>query len=105
MPAPERAEFDAEAFLAPYPILLRIAACESGRRQFDANGEVLAGRVNPADRGYMQINAHYHAEMATRLGFDIETLEGNVRYGVWLYEREGTSPWFWSRACWSDISE
>lgn len=83
------------------PILLDIARCESGMRQFDENGEVLRGKVNKSDLGFFQINAYYHLESSKKAGFDIYTEEGNIGYALWLYKKEGTQPWKASEKCWS----
>jgi len=82
------------------PILLQIAMCESSLRHYDADGEVLKGKINSADIGLMQINTKYHAEKATELGFDLNTPEGNMQYAKWLYDKEGGQPWISSSSCW-----
>lgn len=86
-------------YFALNPILAEVARCESRFRQFGANG-VLRGEYDRNDLGVMQINERYHAEAARKNGFDIKTLEGNLGYATWLYEREGLSPWKSSRSCW-----
>lgn len=83
------------------PLLIDIARCESNFRQFDENGELIRGRVDKADVGVMQINERYHKETATKLGFDLETIEGNVAYAKHLYEEQGAKPWSASAKCWS----
>ncbi|HEY4503652.1 MAG TPA: hypothetical protein VJJ28_00885 [Candidatus Paceibacterota bacterium] len=85
---------------ADTPILVKIARCESTFSQFDKNGEVVRGKVNRADVGVMQINEKYHAEKAEELGYDIHTIEGNVSYAKYLYERQGSAPWNASSRCW-----
>lgn len=82
------------------PVLLAIAECESGNRQYERNGEVLRGEINPSDIGLFQINEKYHLQTAQMLGIDIYTPEGNTAYAIYLYETEGTKPWIWSRKCW-----
>ena len=83
------------------PILVEIARCESEFRQFDKNGKLIRGRVNADDVGVMQINEFYHADKAKELGIDIHTLEGNVAFGKYLYEKYGSKPWSASKPCWS----
>ena len=83
-------------------VMKKIAWCESHNRQFDETGAVLRGVVNPLDTGYFQLNKKYHLADSIRLGMDIETLEGNKAYGQHLYETQGTTPWNWSKPCWSD---
>lgn len=80
--------------------LKNIAFCESRFRQFDKNGGVLRGVVNSNDVGVMQINTRYHLEDSKKLGLDIYTLEGNLAYGKYLYERDGSAPWNASSPCW-----
>lgn len=87
------------------PALVPICTCESGRGighpvQFNADGSVRRGLVNPQDVGMCQINEHYHLKASQSLGMDIYTEAGNIEYANWLYEREGTTPWNWSKSCW-----
>ena len=90
----------ARKYFADIPILIDVARCESKFRQFDADGNVLRGKINTGDIGLMQINEGYHAEAAAKLGVDINTIEGNAAYARYLYEREGTQPWISSSKCW-----
>ncbi len=92
-------------YYADEPILIDIARCESGFRQYDKDGNLIRGNVNKADIGVMQINETYHLEKAKKLGFDIQTVEGNVAYGRYLYENEGAAPWSASQKCWSNASD
>lgn len=82
------------------PVMVRIAGCESNFRQF-SNGAVLRGKVNSKDVGIFQVNEMYHLETSKRLGFDIHTIEGNIAYAKHLYNTAGTTPWNWSKGCWS----
>jgi hypothetical protein len=87
------------------PILAEIAACESHYRQFDSNGKVLRGQKNQYDVGVMQINELYHLEASEKLDVDIYTLDGNVAYARYLYEKQGAKPWMSSSACWAKPSK
>jgi hypothetical protein len=87
---------------ADEPILVDIARCESTFRQFDQTGNILRGVVNPGDVGVMQINESYHADEAAKLGYNIYTVEGNVAFGRYLYEKYGTDPWSSSSPCWGE---
>lgn len=80
-------------------IMVHVARCESHFRQFH-DGESLRGRVNPKDIGIFQINERYHLATATKKGFDIHTVEGNIAYARYLYDTKGTAPWIWSKPCW-----
>ena len=82
------------------PILADIAKCESEFRQFNTDGSVLRGRVNKSDVGLLQINEAYHEEKAVELGLDLETVDGNLAYAKYLYDKEGTTPWNASKKCW-----
>lgn len=100
-----RAEMTTEEFVRNYfadiPVMIEVARCESHFRHM-VNGEVLRGNAVSTDRGVMQINEYYHLETAQKLGFDIYTLEGNVAYARYLYEKQGTRPWRPSAKCWGN---
>lgn len=85
---------------ADTPILVEIAQCESEMRQFDSNGNLVRGRVDPDDVGVMQINERYHLDTAKKMGLDIHTVEGNVAYAKYLYAKSGSDPWSASKPCW-----
>jgi hypothetical protein len=84
-------------------LVVKIAKCESGLRQFDSNGRVLRGVVNHKDVGIFQVNEFYHLEESRRLGFDIYSVGGNIQYATWLLKSQGTEPWSWSKKCWKNI--
>jgi len=88
-------------FYKDTPILIEIARCESGFAQYDANMSVIRGKVNDQDVGIMQINEKYHLEKSHSLGYDIYSVEGNLAYAKYMYEREGAQPWKASSPCWS----
>jgi hypothetical protein len=87
-------------YFSDIPIMVEIAKCESRFRQHDENGEVLRGEKNEQDRGVMQINEYFHSEDSNKLGYDIQTLEGNTAYARYLYEKYGVKPWSSSSKCW-----
>lgn len=73
------------------PIMIAIAKCESGFRQFTDSGNIFkgAGRYT----GIFQIDEIIHASSATARGFDIYTVAGNIGYAKYLYQNEGSVPW------------
>jgi len=83
------------------PILAEIAGCESQFRHFRDDGEIIRGLINNGDIGVMQINEGYHADEAQKLGLDLKTLQGNMAFAKWLYEKQGTAPWQSSSDCWA----
>ncbi len=90
-------------YLKDYPQLIAVAKCESGLRQWDDTGMVLQGRIVSQDRGGLQINEHYHKEDALALGYDIEALEGNLGFGIYLYKKNGLRDWSASSKCWKKL--
>lgn len=92
---------------ADKPILVEIARCESRFRQYDTNGTVIRGKVDPRDIGVMQINEYYNGDTAKKLGFDIYSIDGNLEFAAYLYAKRGTSPWQASAKCWAggDIAQ
>ena len=91
-------------YFADFPIMAKIAYCESRFRQFDKNGKIIRGIENRSDVGVMQINEFYHLERAKKMGIDIYTLDGNLFYARDLYEREGARPWMASSPCWAKFN-
>ena len=76
---------------------VRIAKCESGMRQFNEDGSVLISQTS--DKGIFQINK-VHWEQAKKLGYNIDTVKGNIGYAKYLKDKNGTSDWYMSRHCW-----
>ena len=100
MPQAQTVEEYVREYYADTPILADIAGCESKFRQYDKNGSVLHGEVVYQDIGLMQVNETYHKAVADKLGLDINTMQGNLAYAKYLYEKEGTTPWNSSKVCW-----
>jgi|GEM_PF-1967517 len=78
-------------FFAEDPIMISIAKCESGFRQFTTTGDIL--RASGRYVGIFQIDDIIHASFAKSLGFDIYTAKGNIDYAKYLYKKEGSNPW------------
>lgn len=87
-------------YFAETPVLAEISRCESHFRQFDSEGNVLRGTVNKSDVGLMQINEYYHQDKADELELDLKTIEGNLAYAKYLYDKQGVTPWKASSKCW-----
>ncbi len=100
MPAAQSVEDYVRGYFKEEPLLAEIAKCESHFKQFDKDGTVHRGVVNNQDVGVMQINEHYHLEVSQKLGIDIYSLQGNLAYGKYLYDKEGVQPWISSGPCW-----
>lgn len=94
-----------QEYFAETPILIDVASCESRFIQYDADGSVHRGFINPQDVGVMQINEKYHLSDSIKLGLDIHTLEGNLDYAKHLYNKQGTRPWEYSSKCWNKTRE
>jgi len=84
------------AVFGPNSVMERVAYCESGMSQFDANGNVITSKT--ADYGTFQIN-QIHMKEAADMGLDIDTLAGNVLFAKYLYDKNGIRDWLPSRAC------
>ncbi len=91
-------------YFADFPVMTKIAYCESRFRQYALGGKILRGEANRADVGVMQINEFYHLERAKKMGLNIYTLDGNLAYARDLYEREGARPWMSSSPCWAKFT-
>lgn len=89
-----------QEYFADEPIMIAVAQCESHFRQYGLDGNIYRGVQNNLDVGVMQINERYHLSDATKLGYDVYSVPGNVAYARYLYERQGTAPWSASEPCW-----
>jgi len=85
-----------------YPVLDRIAFCESGNKHYDKNGQVmLRGNTNKTvDVGVFQINSVWFTK-ATELGLDLTKEKDNREFAKYLYTTRGTEDWKFSAKCWS----
>ncbi len=100
MPAAQSPKEFVESYFADVPIMIKVAHCESRFRQYGTDGSVFRGIVNDLDVGIMQVNEYYHSSTAEKLGLDLYTIQGNVAYARYLYEKQGTAPWVSSEPCW-----
>jgi hypothetical protein len=81
------------SYFSDSPAMKYIAECESGARQYTDDGTVLRGGAGNKMVGMFQLHETYHRAPALLLGFDIDTLEGNLGYAEHLYTQEGLTPW------------
>lgn len=102
--AQSSAEQKVRTFFADNPVMIAIAQCESGFTQFNRSGTVLHGGTGRGMIGIFQINALVHRATARSLGFDINTVAGNLAYARYLFEQEGTAPWLDSSPCWKPLA-
>jgi hypothetical protein len=98
------AESEVRRYFADIPVMIEIARCESNFRQFSDNGAVLRGGTGDGMIGVFQFFESIHGIPASRLGYDISTLDGNLEYARHLYETEGTTPWNNARTCWEQVT-
>lgn len=77
--------------------MLAVVGCESNFTHYTKDGNVLRGRVTPADSGALQINKTYHEKTAEKLGYNLDNFWGNLAYGRTLYDAQGERPWVCSR--------
>jgi hypothetical protein len=94
-----------ESYFSDVPIMVDIAACESHFHQYNSSGSLYRGEINHSDVGVMQINEYYHQSEAEAMGLDITTLQGNLEFARYLYDKEGTAPWSSSSKCWSQSAD
>jgi muramidase (phage lysozyme) len=85
-----------------YPVLKRIAFCESSDKHFGESGQVLMmGNTNKSvDVGRYQINSLWFKK-ASELGLDLTLEKDNEAFAIYLYKNYGTEPWIWSKKCWN----
>src|ERR1700690_4182640 len=94
------AESSVRSYFSDIPVMIAIANCESGFREFNSDGSVLHGGTDDSMTGIFQIDPSIHASKALSMGFDLNTVDGNMGYARYLYGAEGTTPWISSFPCW-----
>ncbi len=79
-------------YFADAPIMIDVARCETGFRQFNSNGTVL---YDPSGTyiGIFQIAELIHTPRAASMGLNLATIDGNLAYARYLYDTSGTGPW------------
>ena len=84
-------------------IMLKIADCESGDKQFYPDGSLVRDGVTGTHVGVYQISLPVWGEKAKELGDDLTTEKGNIDFALRLYKMYGTAPWLASRdSCWGN---
>jgi hypothetical protein len=73
--------------------MIVIAERESQFNQNEKDGTPYRGRQNWKDVGVMQINEDTWLRKSQSLGYNIYTLEGNLKFALWLFQKEGFKPW------------
>jgi hypothetical protein len=98
--SPLAVESEVAKVFADTPALIPVAKCESGLEQYNEDGTPFYGGSGGGMVGVMQINEAVHKNTALALGYNIDTLDGNLEYAKYLYEQEGITPWLSSSSCW-----
>lgn len=88
-----------EQELKDYPLLKEICRCESGLRQTDEEGKLIISETS--DHGVCQINLPAHQDKLKEMNLDPDKLEDNIVFAKYLYDKNGTRDWEYSRSCWS----
>ncbi|MDE1924798.1 MAG: hypothetical protein KGH79_01285 [Patescibacteria group bacterium] len=105
MPQAQTVQQYVENYFADEPIMIKIAECESHFQQLSSDGSIYRGKIDNEDIGVMQINEHYQGSIAQKLNIDIYSLQGNLTYARYLYEKQGTQPWSSSKPCWGKTAQ
>lgn len=88
-----------EVFGENAPIMIKVARCESGIRQFDDKGQIIKNPVTP-DYGLFQINLPSHEKKLEELKLDYRELDDNIAYAKYLFDKNGLRDWQMSAKCW-----
>jgi hypothetical protein len=90
---PVEIEAKVRAAFADVPVMIEIARCESKFRQFTDAGNVFYGGQGQGMIGIFQFYESIHKPIATTLGYDLATVDGNIAYAKHLYKEQGVTPW------------
>jgi hypothetical protein len=81
-------------------IMWSVVACETGFRHSNADGSVIVNSGSSAT-GLTQIMKSIHGADATKLGYNIDSVAGNISYAKMLRTRNGYLDWTPSEHCWN----
>lgn len=84
-------------------VMIDIARCESGTRQFYDDGSLVRDGVTGTHVGLFQISEGW-IKTAKTFDDDIYMPRGNVDFALRLYKKYGTQPWNASKFCWGGTS-
>lgn len=84
-------------------ILVQVAWCESGQKQFYEDGSLVRDGVTGTHVGLFQISEDW-IPTAKKLGDNIYTPEGNIAFALYLYQKNGLRDWKASQSCWGSDS-
>lgn len=73
--------------------MIEVSRLESHWKQYNDDGTVLHGIVDPKDTGVMQINTDHWGAMAERRGLDINRITDNVKMARYIYDTQGITAW------------
>lgn len=75
-----------------------IIFCESSFKPDAINKRAVVGE----DVGLFQLNTYYWQDHMADRNWNIYDTEDNIEAGMWLMNMAGTTPWGWSKPCWSN---
>lgn len=75
----------------------RISQCEDEGNPYSIGTKAVVGE----DYGPLQINSYYHEAEMKKEGLDITNPLDSLKFGFEMMEKEGTTPWNWSKYCWN----
>lgn len=80
--------------------LVSIAQCESGIKQFYADGSLVRDYADGSHVGVFQLGSHW-IKKAKEFGLDpVNSAKDNMIMGIWIYNTKGDAPWLASKDCW-----
>lgn len=85
-----------------HELLTKVARCESHWYQHKPDGSLLYNWEGSSAVGVFQIMESIHREKALGLGYDVRTIEGNIGFAKYLFEKDGIGHWNASKDCWSN---
>ena len=81
--------------------LLSVAWCESGLKH-EQNGKIVKSKTK--DYGLMQIS-HQWFDEAQDMGLNVLKKEDNIKFAIYLYEKNGLRDWRASQRCWQRLAK
>lgn len=82
-------------------LVKKISLCEDKGNPYSTHANKHGTTTWSTDIGPLQINDYYHESEMKAEGLNISKPLDNLKFGLEMMSKQGTTPWNWSKYCWN----
>lgn len=84
-------------------LVKKISQCEDQGNPYAVHPNVRKGQTTAwsNDIGPLQVNDYFHEGKMVKAGLKITNPVDSLKFGMEMMAKQGTTPWNWSKGCWS----